>query len=108
VDYLGPIVIPVNYVLDRHMVVIRTDEGAKLDAADLGIKVAFEIDGFDTARGSGWSVLVRGEAVSVTDPTELTRLRELPISPLAPGIKSHYIRVMPAVLSGRRILGREE
>jgi len=89
------------------MVVIRSDEGAKLDAADRGIKVAFEIDGFDAARGSGWSVLVRGEAVTVTDPTELTRLRELPISPLAPGTKSHYIRVMPAMLSGRRILGSE-
>jgi nitroimidazol reductase NimA-like FMN-containing flavoprotein (pyridoxamine 5'-phosphate oxidase superfamily) len=104
VDDLGPIVVPVNYVLDRHMVVIRTDEGAKLDAADRGLKVAFEIDGFDAARGNGWSVLVRGEAVTVTDPAEAARLRELLIYPLAPGSKSHYIRVMPAMLSGRRIL----
>jgi len=107
VDDLGPIVVPVNYVLDRHMLVIRTDKGAKLDAADRGIKVAFEIDGTDAAAGGGWSVLVRGEAVTVTDPAELARLKNLPIRPLAPGAKSHYIRVMPAVLTGRRILPGE-
>lgn len=104
VDDLGPIVVPVNYVLDRHMLVIRTDEGAKLGAADRGAKVAFEIDGTDPAGTSGWSVLVRGEAVAVSDPDELERLRGLPLRPLAPGSRSHYIRVMPAVLTGRRIL----
>lgn|SRR5215472_15349189 len=104
VDDLGPIVIPVNYVLDQHMLVIRTDEGAKLDAASRGVKIAFEIDGADAARGSGWSVLVRGEAAAVAEPAELERLRELTLRPLAPGAKCHYIRVMPAVLTGRRIL----
>lgn len=104
IDDLGPIIVPVNYVLDRHMLVIRTDEGAKLGAADRGAKVAFEIDGMDAAGRSGWSVLVRGEAVAVSDPAELERLRELPIRPLAPGRRSHYIRVMPAVMTGRRIL----
>jgi nitroimidazol reductase NimA-like FMN-containing flavoprotein (pyridoxamine 5'-phosphate oxidase superfamily) len=108
VDDLGPIVVPVNYVLDRHMVVIRTDEGAKLDAAIRGVKVAFEIDWADAAGGSGWSVLVRGEAVAVTDPAELERLRDLPISPVAPGRKPHYIRVMPALVTGRRILAPTE
>ena len=33
VDDLGPIVMPANFVLDRHMVVFRTDGGTKLDAA---------------------------------------------------------------------------
>ena len=33
VDDQGPIVFPVNFVLDRHMVVFRTDEGTKLDIA---------------------------------------------------------------------------
>lgn len=104
VDELGPIVIPVNYVLDRHMLVIRTDEGAKLDAACRGARVAFEIDGVDAAGRGGWSVLVRGEAVAVSDPAELERLRGLPVRPIAPGSRRHYIRVMPAVLTGRRIL----
>lgn len=104
VDDLGPVVVPVNYLLNRHMVVIRTDEGTKLDAATRGAKVAFEIDGADEAGQSGWSVLVRGEAAAVTDPAELERLRDLPVSPIAPGRKSNYIRVMPALVTGRRIL----
>ena len=103
VDDHGPVVFPVNFVLDRHMVVFRTDEGTKLDAACRGSKVAFEIDGTDTAAHTGWSVLVRGEAIEVTDPAELARVRKLPLSPWMPGAKTHYVRILPAVLTGRRI-----
>jgi hypothetical protein len=103
VDDLGPIVLPVNFVLDRHMVVFRTDGGTKLDAAVRGSRVAFEIDGTDEEARTGWSVLIRGEAVEVTDPAELARLRRLPLHPWAPGAKTHYVRILPAVLTGRRI-----
>jgi len=104
IDDRGPAVFPVNFVLDRHMVVFRTDEGTKLDAACRGSRVAFEIDGTDTAARTGWSVVVRGEAVEVTDPAELARLRRLPLDPWAPGAKAHYVRILPAKLTGRRIL----
>ena len=104
VDDRGPVVFPVNFVLDRHMVVFRTDEGTKLDTACRGSRVAFEVDGTDAADRTGWSVVVRGEAVEVTDPAELARLRKLPLDPWAPGAKTHYVRVLPAVLTGRRIL----
>jgi nitroimidazol reductase NimA-like FMN-containing flavoprotein (pyridoxamine 5'-phosphate oxidase superfamily) len=103
VDDLGPIVLPVNFVLDRHMVVFRTDGGTKLDAAVRGSQVAFEIDGTDEEARTGWSVLIRGEAVEVTDPAELARLRRLPLHPWAPGAKTHYVRILPAALTGRRI-----
>jgi hypothetical protein len=103
VDDRGPIVFPVNFVLDRHMVVLRTDDGTKLDAAIMGSRVAFEIDGTDAAAHTGWSVLVRGEAVEVTDPAEVARLRGLPLRPWAPGAKNHYVRILPAALTGRRI-----
>jgi nitroimidazol reductase NimA-like FMN-containing flavoprotein (pyridoxamine 5'-phosphate oxidase superfamily) len=103
VDDRGPIVFPVNFVLDRHMVVFRADEGTKLDAACRGSGVAFEIDGADPANHTGWSVVVRGEAVEVTDPAELARLRKLPLHPWAPGAKTHYVRILPAALTGRRI-----
>jgi uncharacterized protein len=103
VDDLGPMVLPVNFVLDRQMVVFRTGNGAKLDVARSGGRVAFEIDGADVATHTGWSVVVRGEAVEVTDPAELTRLRRLPLAPWAPGTKRRYVRILPAVLTGRRI-----
>jgi len=103
VDDRGPVVFLVNFVLDRHMVVFRTDEGTKLDAACRGSRVAFEIDGTDAAARTGWSVLVRGEVIEVTDLAELARLRKLPLDPWAPGAKTHYVRILPAVLTGRRI-----
>jgi nitroimidazol reductase NimA-like FMN-containing flavoprotein (pyridoxamine 5'-phosphate oxidase superfamily) len=103
VDDRGPIVFPVNFVLDRHMVVFRTDAGTKLDAACRGSRVAFEIDGTDAAAHTGWSVVVRGEAVEVTGPAELARLRQQPQDPWAPGAKTHYVRILPAALTGRRI-----
>ena len=103
VDDQGPVIFPVNFVLDRHMVVFRTDEGTKLDAAVRGSRVAFEIDGADEAARTGWSVLIRGEATEVTDPAELARLRKRRVSPWAPGTKARYVRILPAKLTGRRI-----
>jgi uncharacterized protein len=103
VDDRGPMVFPVNFVLDHHMLVLRTDEGTKLDAAMRGSQVAFEIDGADAATRAGWSVVVRGEAVEVTDPVELARLSKLPLHPWAPGAKAHYVRILPAAMTGRRI-----
>jgi nitroimidazol reductase NimA-like FMN-containing flavoprotein (pyridoxamine 5'-phosphate oxidase superfamily) len=103
VDDRGPVVFPVNFVLDRHTVVFRTEPGTKLHAAGRGGRVCFEADGTDEAAGTGWSVIVRGEITEVADPDELTRLRELPLRPWAPGAREHYARILPAVLTGRRI-----
>jgi nitroimidazol reductase NimA-like FMN-containing flavoprotein (pyridoxamine 5'-phosphate oxidase superfamily) len=103
VDDRGPIALPVNFVLDQHTVLFRSDEGTKLDVAGRGARVAFEIDGVDEATRTGWSVLVRGEAAEVTDPVELARARELPLYPWAPGPKRRYIRILPTLLTGRRI-----
>lgn len=105
VDGCGPVVFPVNYVLDRHTVVLRTEEGTKLDAAAAGSRVCFEVDGGDEAARTGWSVLVRGEITEVTDPAELERLRGLPLRVWAPGRRDRYVRILPAVLTGRRITG---
>lgn len=103
VDDRGPVVFPVSYVLDRHTLVFRTEEGTKLNAAWSGSRACFEVDGFDVAAGTGWSVVVRGEITEVTDPAELARLRELPLRVRAPGTRNHYVRILPAVLTGRRI-----
>jgi uncharacterized protein len=103
VDDRGPVVFPVNFVLDRHTVVFRTEPGTKLDAAGLRGRVCFEADGTDAAARTGWSVIVRGEITEVTDGAELARLRELPLRVWAPGARDRYVRILPAVLTGRRI-----
>jgi len=104
VDDRGPVIFPVNFVLDRHTVVFRTGAGTKLSAASLGRRVGFEVDRADPATHAAWSVLVRGEAVEVTDRAELARLRALPLDVWAPGSRGHYVRILPATLTGRRIV----
>jgi uncharacterized protein len=104
VDDRGPVVFPVHFVLDRHTVVFRTGSGTKLSAASLGRRVSFEVDRADPATRTGWSVLVRGEAVEVTDRAELTRLRALPLQAWAPGARDHYVRILPSALTGRQIV----
>jgi nitroimidazol reductase NimA-like FMN-containing flavoprotein (pyridoxamine 5'-phosphate oxidase superfamily) len=103
IDDHGPVVFPVNFVLDRHTIVFRTEPGTKLHVAGRGSRVCFEADGTDAAGGAGWSVIVRGEITEVTDPAELARLRTLPLRVQAPGARDHYARILPAVLTGRRI-----
>ena len=103
VDDRGPVVFPVNFVLDRHTVVFRTEQGTKLHAAARGSRVCFEVDRADAAAHDGWSVIVRGEITEVTDQAELERLRELPLQVWAPGVRDRYVRILPAVLTGRRI-----
>ena len=98
-----PLITPVNYVLDQDTVVFRTDPGSKLLAAIRGAPVAFEVDGVEEGDGTGWSVIVRGHAVEVTDAPELERLSQGPLESWAPGPKSHYVRVLPGPITGRRI-----
>ncbi len=102
-DDRGPVVFPVNFVLDRHTVVFRTEAGTKLHAASRGSRVCFEVDGTDLAAHTRWSVIVRGEITEVTDRAELARLRELPLRVWGPGARNHYVRILPAQLTGRRI-----
>ena len=95
VDDRGPVVFPVNFVLDRHMVVFRTDEGTKLDAA-AGAAGSRSRSMESTLRlVPAGACVVRGEAVEVTDPAELARLRKLPLDPWAPGAKTP-LRAHPA------------
>jgi nitroimidazol reductase NimA-like FMN-containing flavoprotein (pyridoxamine 5'-phosphate oxidase superfamily) len=102
-DFGGPVIFPVNYVVDGDLIVFRTDPGSKLDTATERESVAFEVDAVDGATRTGWSVVVRGVLAEVTDPTDLARLRALPLYPWAPGNKTRYVRVRPVKVTGRRI-----
>jgi nitroimidazol reductase NimA-like FMN-containing flavoprotein (pyridoxamine 5'-phosphate oxidase superfamily) len=104
VDDRGPVVFPVSFVLDRYTVVFRTEPGTKLCAARQGSLVCLEADGTDAAGRTRWSVIVRGEITEVTDPAELVRLCALPLRVQAPGARGHFVRILPAALTGRRIV----
>src|SRR5215211_1655013 len=54
-DFGGPMIFPVNYVVEEDLVVFRTDLGSKLDAATERESVALEVDAIDEATRTGWS-----------------------------------------------------
>lgn len=99
-----PAILPVNFALDDGAIVVRTGAGTKLAAAARNAVVAFEIDDIDPLGETGWSVTAIGRAVEVIDPQQLERARRLPLRPWAPGSRDHYIRIVPEIVSGRRIV----
>src|SRR3954447_20339534 len=60
-----PLIFPVNFGLDGTTIVMRTEPGTKLAAAEHA-NVTFEVDEIDRRTRSGWSVLVRGLAERLT------------------------------------------
>jgi hypothetical protein len=97
------LIFPVNYTYGHRMIAFRTAEGTKLAAAPYA-RVAFEIDGYDPATGIGWSVVVQGVAYEITDAVDRQSqlARRLPVLPLAPGERNHWIGIHPTNVSGRR------
>jgi nitroimidazol reductase NimA-like FMN-containing flavoprotein (pyridoxamine 5'-phosphate oxidase superfamily) len=98
-----PVIMPVNYVFVDGDVVFRTGDGTKLHAASNGAVIAFEVDAFDPAVHSGWSVLAIGRSETVSDPGEIDRLNGRAPSPWAGGERTHLVRLHPEMLTGRRI-----
>ncbi|MEO7268750.1 MAG: pyridoxamine 5'-phosphate oxidase family protein [Knoellia sp.] len=97
----APDIFPVNYAVDHGTVVIRTDGGAKHEAAR-GQLVAFEIDGYDLDSAEAWSVVLKGRATEVHAVDEVIEVMGLPLDPWEGGSKPHFLRLTPGALSGRR------
>jgi len=99
-----PAIFPVNYTVLHDQIVFLTGEGTKLRAAVDRAVVAFQIDHFDQTTGSGWSVMAVGLAEEITDPDELATAWQLNLRPFASGDRSHFVKISPEFISGRRIL----
>ena len=100
----GPSIFPVNYRLDGESIVFRTDEGTKLTWGPRA-PACFEIDRFDRPHHSGWSVVVSGRLEEVThyDARTYERVHELAVDPWAGGEKTHWVRLVPERITGRRV-----
>ena len=99
-----PAIVPVNFALLDHAVVIRTGAGSKLQQAIDDAVVAFEVDEYDPFRHTGWSVNVVGIAREIVDPRELYAVRHVPLAHWAPAPADHYVAISLDVISGRRIV----
>ena len=103
IDHDHPEIFPVNYAVDdAGDLFFRTDAGTKLDAVATAPKIALEIDGIDSERHLGWSVLVVGEARHLGLPADIAKARAL-LHPWPTGDKAEVVRLRPTKISGRRI-----
>jgi uncharacterized protein len=101
----GPLIVPVNYVLDGRAIVFATDGGTKLRGATRA-PVAFEVDQLDPCTRSGWSVVARGLAHEIggTARDDLQRrLAALSFQPWVPGDKPYLVGIAATTVTGRRI-----
>ena len=105
----GPTVMPVNYQLYEGTIVFRTaqdsatDEDLRTGIANAEYKVAFEIDDFDAAARTGWSVLVQGSAHHVGSEAERASVTAAGVEPWAGGDRELFLRIVPTRITGRRI-----
>ena len=97
-----PMVFPVNHGVKEGHIYFRTSRGALLHEALMGQPVAFEVDGFDMESRTGWSVLVRGQARVVDDPSETEGLG-IEVWPDAVE-REDWVTLMSEEMTGRRIV----
>ena len=93
-----PQVLPVNFAMDGTAVVFRTTAKGRLAHCCRDAVVAFEVDDINEDAHTGRSVLIVGDAVAVTDESEVVRVRQLPFAPWAGGDRDHYIRITPGIV----------
>lgn len=98
----APMVLPVNYALHEGAVVFRTLEGTKLSAAAEGQTVCFEVDQWDAATRSGWSVVIRGQASEVDGWGEIEQLENIGLVPWSKEKwRPIWVKIVPSEISGR-------
>jgi hypothetical protein len=96
-------IFPVNYACDGSIVIYRTAAGTRL-ARTPREQVSFETDGWDEDSKMGWSVVVKGVALDVTEGADpySRSLRQRNVVPLAPGRRARWIAIYPKQITGRR------
>lgn len=92
-------IFPVNFVVQKRSVLIRTAEGTKLFTTVMNDHVLFEADDHTTAEG--WSVIVRGSARVLTTAEEIREADKAGLMPWVPTVKTRYVRVTATEISAR-------
>jgi uncharacterized protein len=95
-----PKIFPVNYVVQHRTVLFRTAEGTKLVSTAINNRVLFEADDHNVAEG--WSVIVEGRARSLRSDEEIEEAERAQLLPWTHSEKTHYVRVIPETVTGRR------
>ena len=100
----GPHILPVNYSVVGASIVMRTTTDSLIATHGPGQWVAFEIDYFDYAYHRGCSVLARGVAVPVREPSEVAHIESVwAPRPWAAGARPFLLKLPWTTLSGRQL-----
>jgi uncharacterized protein len=95
-----PEIFPVNFVVQHKTVLFRTAEGTKLVSTAINNRVLFEVDDHNVAEG--WSVIVKGRARSLRTDEQIEEAEHAQLLPWVSSEKTHYVRVLPDMVTGRR------
>lgn len=95
-----PDIFPVNFVVQRRTIVIRTAAGTKLAAVSRNPWVAFEADDHDVV--CGWSIVVHGRAAVLDSPADIALAEKAQVLPWTATAKQRFIRIEPMEIVGRR------
>jgi uncharacterized protein len=95
-----PEIFPVNFAVQHRTVLFRTAEGTKLVSTVINNNVLFEVD--DHSVAEGWSVIVKGIARSLRTEEEFEEAERAQVLPWVASEKTHYVRVLPRQVTGRR------
>ena len=94
-----PDIFPVNFVVQRKTILIRTAPGTKLAGAVINQRVAFEADEHNVEEG--WSVVVRGHARMLSGSDEIADAEHAHVLPWTATPKERFIRIVPTQITGR-------
>jgi hypothetical protein len=100
------VVLPVTFTLSGTSVFFRSAVGSKVAAAVDRDRVTFEVDSYDRASRTGWSVLLRGTARPLADGTDVAALDDRGLAPWLGAIdRPYWIEIRPDTITGRAVLG---
>jgi uncharacterized protein len=97
-----PEIFPVNFVVQNRTVIFRTAVGTKLVSAAINSRVAFEADDHNVAEG--WSVIVKGTARILHSVEDIEKAERAQLLPWTATVKTHYVRIVPTQITGRRFV----
>jgi nitroimidazol reductase NimA-like FMN-containing flavoprotein (pyridoxamine 5'-phosphate oxidase superfamily) len=101
-----PAIRPVNHLVEDGHIIVRSHHGTAITNAveQAGATVvAFQADSIDPATRLGWSVVVTGQALLVTDPAEVERYERL-LAPWLDASMDSVIRISCDIVAGYELV----
>jgi nitroimidazol reductase NimA-like FMN-containing flavoprotein (pyridoxamine 5'-phosphate oxidase superfamily) len=98
-----PYICPVEYVVHEGAIFFRTRRGSRLHMATRDSYAALEIDSIELMHREGWTVLVQGPSVHVTDPAEISALTQACAAPWTDDARDAIVRIRMDEVRGERI-----